>query len=63
MKKEYWIGLAAFCIMPCLLYVIISQPWGFDAIGKEESPAIWIGFWGGYLGAAISAIVAFVVLT
>ncbi len=63
MKSRYWLLVfGAIVISPIILYVLISQPWGFDAIGGEEAPKVWLGFWGGYIGAIISAAVAFIIL-
>ncbi|MFI3258463.1 MAG: hypothetical protein R3Y16_00020 [Rikenellaceae bacterium] len=63
MKSRYWLLVfGTIVISPIILYVLISQPWGFDAIGGEEAPKVWLGFWGGYIGAIISAAVAFIIL-
>lgn len=60
--REYWYLWAVVILLPIVLYFIIQQPCGFDAIGGEEAPKVWLGFWGGYIGAIISASVAFFIL-
>lgn len=60
--REYWYLWAVVILLPIVLYFIIQQPCGFDAIGGAEAPKVWLGFWGGYIGAIISASVAFFIL-
>lgn len=60
--REYWYLWVVVILLPIALYCVIHQPWGFDAIGGEDAPKVWLGFWGGYLGAIISASVAFFIL-
>ncbi|MEG0899749.1 MAG: hypothetical protein RSF40_08590 [Oscillospiraceae bacterium] len=60
--REYWYMWMVVIFLPIALYCVIHQPWGFDAIGGEDAPKVWLGFWGGYLGAIISASVAFFIL-
>lgn len=60
--REYWYLWVVVILLPIALYCVIHQPWGFDAIGRDEAPKVWLGFWGGYLGAIISASVAFFIL-
>lgn len=49
-------------LVPLALYFLIAMPCGFDAVGGENAPTVWLGFWGGYMGAMISAAVAFFIL-
>lgn len=60
--RDYWCLWAVVILVPIALYCVIQQPWGFDAIGGENAPVEWLSFWGGYLGAIISASVAFFIL-
>ena len=61
-SKYWWLGLIVVLLLPLALYWLIKQPWGFDAIGGKDAPSDWLGFWGGYIGAVISASVAFFIL-
>ncbi len=60
--KEYWYLWLILLILPLVLYVLIIQPWGLNAIGNENAPSVWLGFWGSYLGAIITSIAAFIIL-
>ena len=60
--REYWYLWAVVIFLPIVLYCIIQQPYGFDAIGGQDAPKVWLEFWGGYIGAIISASVAFFIL-
>ena len=61
--KEYWHLWAIVILLPSTLYWFIKLPWCFDAIGGKDAPKEWLGFLGGYLGAIISASVAFIILS
>ncbi|MFR9496549.1 MAG: hypothetical protein SNG81_09315 [Rikenellaceae bacterium] len=41
-------------ITPVILYYTLTANWGFDKIGGENAPAIWLGFWGSFIGAIAS---------
>lgn len=62
--KEYWYLwlILLLLILPLVLYVLIIQPCGLNAIGNENAPSVWLGFWGSYLGAIITSIAAFIIL-
>ena len=55
------IGICIICIViiPILINVLILKPRLFDIVGTSTD---WLSFWGGYLGAVISAGVAFIIL-
>lgn len=56
-----WSMLIAI-LLPLGLYGLIQQPWGYDAIGDEKAPEVWLGFWGGYIGSIITSAVAIIIL-
>ena len=61
-KKHIFIGIAFFffiLIIPIIINLLILSPSFFEYIGTGID---WLSFWGGYLGAIISAGVAFVIL-
>ena len=61
-KKYIFIGIAFFffiLIIPIIINLLILSPSFFEYIGTGID---WLSFWGGYLGAIISAGVAFVIL-
>ena len=45
--REYWKILLLIGVTPISLYLFLSLPCGFDAIGGDDSPKEWLGFWGG----------------
>ena len=55
------IGICIICIVgiPILINILILKPRLFDIVGTSTD---WLSFWGGYLGAIISAGVAFTIL-
>ena len=55
------IGICIICIVgiPILINILILKPRLFDIVGTSTD---WLSFWGGYLGAIISAGVAFAIL-
>lgn len=55
------IGICIICIVgiPILINILILKPRLFDVVGTSTD---WLSFWGGYLGAIISAGVAFIIL-
>ena len=61
--RKYWYMWLIIILLPFALYWLIKQPCGFDAIGGKDAPSDWLGFWGGYIGAVISASVAFIILS
>lgn len=57
-KKYWWIGLL-FLVLPVVINFVLFIPAFTPIVGDNT---IWLGFWGSYLGAIISAGVAFVIL-
>lgn len=57
-KKYWWIGLL-FLVLPVVINFVLLIPAFTPIVGDNT---IWLGFWGSYLGAIISAGVAFVIL-
>ena len=60
-KGLLWLGIIILVVfvIPSIINYLILQPAQFDIVGKDTD---WLAFWGGYLGAIISAAVAFVIL-
>ena len=57
-KKYWWIGLL-FLVLPVVINFVLLIPAFTPIVGDNT---IWLGFWGSYLGAIISASVAFIIL-
>lgn len=57
--KKYWWGLLIILIIPIVINYILLLPAITPIVGDNT---VWLSFWGGYLGAIISAAVAFVIL-
>lgn len=57
--KKYWWGLLIILIIPILINYILLLPAITPIVGNDT---VWLSFWGSYLGAIISAAVAFVIL-
>ncbi|MGM9818704.1 MAG: hypothetical protein ACI30B_06970 [Paludibacteraceae bacterium] len=57
-KKYWWVALVIL-MLPIAINFILLTP-SFTAIVGDE--IAWLSFWGGYLGAIISATAAFVIL-
>ena len=57
--KKYWWVLGLFLVLPLLLNFLLQIPAFTPIVGDNVS---WLGFWGTYLGAIISASVAFIIL-
>lgn len=55
------IGLGCFIIIasPIILYYSLSANCGFDAIGGEKAPEVWLGFWASFIGAIASLLMVF----
>lgn len=52
-------GILVIAVIPALINFLILQPSIFEFVGKGTD---WLMFWGSYLGAVISAGVAFIIL-
>ena len=61
MKKYWWIiAIAIFIIgLPILLNFLVFMPTSQLSVGTLQD---WMSFWGSYLSATISALIAFVIL-
>lgn len=57
-KKYWWIAILVLAL-PVVINFILQIPAFTPIVGDSES---WLSFWGGYLGAIISASVAFIIL-
>lgn len=57
--KKYWWIIAAVLVLPMVVNFVLLAPAFTPIVGDNTS---WLGFWGGYLGAIISASVAFIIL-
>lgn len=57
-KRYWWIAILVL-VLPVVMNRILQIPAFTHIVGDSES---WLSFWGGYLGAIISAGVAFVIL-
>ena len=60
-KKFWWIVLIVILVLPIgINYILLrTTPFSIPIVGSETD---WLSFWGGYLGAIISAAVAFIIL-
>ena len=58
--KKYWWAILIILILPVAINFALLVP-AFSPIVGEDTD--WLAFWGGYLGAIISAGVAFIILT
>ena len=60
MKKYSWLFLVILILPFCINYRLLRPtPFSMPIVGKDTD---WLSFWGGYLGAVISAAVAFIIL-
>lgn len=57
--KKYWWAILIILILPVAINFALLVP-AFSPIVGEDTD--WLAFWGGYLGAIISAAVAFIIL-
>ena len=57
--KKYWWTVLIILALPTVVNFILLVPAFTTIVGNN---ADWLSFWGGYLGAIISAGVAFVIL-
>ena len=57
--KRYWWIAVLVLVLPVVINFVLQIPAFTPIVGDSES---WLSFWGGYLGAIISASVAFVIL-
>lgn len=57
--KQYWWVFFTIFGLPILLNFIVFMPTCQLSVGKLQD---WMSFWGDYLGATISAIVAYIIL-
>ena len=59
--KKYWWAFLVILILPiCINYILLRPtPFSIPIVGKDTD---WLSFWGGYIGAVISAGVAFIIL-
>lgn len=58
--KKYWWVPVILLVVPLLLNFLLLIPTSFKVVGTDTD---WLSFWGGYLGAILSAMVAFYVLS
>lgn len=61
LKILFWLSVAVVVIyvIPRIINCLILKPARFEVVGDGTN---WLSFWGGYLGAIISAGVAFIIL-
>jgi hypothetical protein len=60
-KKQWWIILTiGILVLPVVLNFLVFKPTCQLCVGTLQD---WMSFWGSYLGAAIPAIVAFIILS
>ena len=61
LKILFWLSVAVVVIyvIPRIINCLILKPARFEVVGDGTH---WLSFWGGYLGAIISAGVAFIIL-
>ena len=61
LKILFWLSVAVVVIyvIPRIINYLILKPASFEVVGDGTH---WLSFWGGYLGAIISAGVAFIIL-
>ena len=57
-KKYWWIAILVLAL-PVVINFILQIPAFTPIVGDSET---WLSFWGGYLGAIVSAGVAFIIL-
>lgn len=57
--KKYWWTILVILILPGIINLVLLIPRFFPIVGDEID---WLSFWGGYIGAIISAGVAFAIL-
>ena len=57
--KQYWWVPIVLIVAPIIINFILSWPSFTRVVGTDTD---WLSFWGGYLGAILSAVVAFYVL-
>ena len=57
--KHYWWVILIILGLPILLNFLVFMPTSQLSVGTRHD---WMPFWGSYLGATISAIVAFIIL-
>ena len=57
--KKYWWAVLIILVLPIVINFLLMIP-AFSPIVGEDTD--WLAFWGGYLGAIISAAVAFIIL-
>lgn len=57
--KAYWGAILIVIIAPVLINYLILKPAFFNFVGKDTD---WLGFWGTYIGAVLSSVIAFYVL-
>ena len=53
------VGVVLIFAIPIIINYLILQPKQFPFVGEGVD---WLMFWGSYLGAAISAAIAFIIL-
>lgn len=62
MKKiKIWLFLGVVISIPILLNLLLMIEW-LPVIQVGTTPALWLSFWGSYIGSVISALIAFYVL-
>lgn len=57
--KKYWWAVLIILALPIVINFLLLVP-AFSPIVGENTD--WLSFWGGYLGAIVSAGVAFIIL-
>lgn len=58
LKRYWWIAVLVL-VLPVVINFVLQIPAFTQTVGDSET---WLSFWGGYLGAIISASVAFIIL-
>ncbi len=63
MKKSnvLWLFIGVVLSLPILLNIFLMVEW-LPVIQAGTTPALWLTFWGSYIGSVISALIAFYVL-
>ncbi len=57
--KIPWGLICILVLIPILLYIGLSSPCGFNAVGGEDAPKVWLGFWATYIGAIASFVMVY----
>lgn len=57
--KRYWWIAVLVLVLPVVINFVLQIPTFTPIVGDSET---WLSFWGGYLGAVVSAGVAFIIL-